>query len=47
VKKVDDPDGCLKIDLRASLELGTAKKRIRVWSEPAVSNINAMPKEIA
>ena len=34
-------------DLRASLALGTVKKRIRMWGRPAVPNINAMPKLMA
>ena len=34
-------------DLRASLALGTVKKRIRMCGRPAVPNISAMPNEIA
>ena len=34
-------------DLRASLALGTVKKRIRMCGRPAVPNISAMPKLIA
>jgi hypothetical protein len=34
-------------DLRASLALGTVKKRIRMCGRPAVPNISAMPTEIA
>jgi len=34
-------------DLRASLALGTVKKRMRMWGRPAVPNIRAMPKLMA
>ena len=34
-------------DLRASLALGTVKKRIRMCGRPAVPNISAMPKLMA
>lgn len=34
-------------DLRASLALGTVKKRIRMCGKPAVPNMSAMPKLIA
>ena len=34
-------------DLRASLALGTVKKRIRMCGRPAVPNISAMPNETA
>ena len=33
--------------MRASLALGTVKKRIRMCGRPAVPNISAMPTEIA
>ncbi|MCY1215969.1 hypothetical protein D9M68_429440 [compost metagenome] len=34
-------------DLRASLALGTVKKRISTCGRPAVPNISAMPNEMA